>query len=112
MSLIGAVLAWTGVVLLAYVYIGYPVLVWGLARLRGRGVRKAEALPHVTLVISAFNEAAVIGQKLENALALDYPRERLDILVVSDASTVSSAGSRTVASGCSACRSAAARRPG
>ncbi|HUG90531.1 MAG TPA: glycosyltransferase family 2 protein [Planctomycetaceae bacterium] len=42
--------------------------------------------PPVTLVISAFNESAVIREKVENALALDYPRERLEIMVVSDAS--------------------------
>jgi glycosyltransferase involved in cell wall biosynthesis len=41
----------------------------------------------VTLVVSAFNEAPIIAQKLENALGLDYPRDRLEIVVVSDAST-------------------------
>jgi cellulose synthase/poly-beta-1,6-N-acetylglucosamine synthase-like glycosyltransferase len=87
MSLVGVVLAWGGLAVLAYVYVGYPLLLWGVARLRGRGVRKADATPSVTLVISAFNEAAIIGEKLENALALEYPPDRLDILVVSDAST-------------------------
>ena len=41
----------------------------------------------MTLVISAYNEAAVMRTKLENALALDYPTERLEIVVISDAST-------------------------
>jgi cellulose synthase/poly-beta-1,6-N-acetylglucosamine synthase-like glycosyltransferase len=43
--------------------------------------------PPVTLLISAFNEAHVIGDKLRNAVALDYPRQKLEIIVISDAST-------------------------
>jgi glycosyltransferase involved in cell wall biosynthesis len=87
MSLLGAVLAWGGLVALVYVYIGYPVLLWLVARLRHREVGKTDSTPAVTLVISAFNEAAIIEQKLENTLTLDYPRECLDVVVVSDAST-------------------------
>lgn len=87
MSLLGAVLAWTCLIVLSYVYLGYPVLLWALARFRGREIRKGEATPTVTLVISAFNEASSLGDKLENAVSLDYPKEALDIVVVSDAST-------------------------
>lgn len=87
MSTIGAVLAWTAFGLVAYVYIGYPALLYVVSRWRWRPVRQGDATPAVTLLISAFNEAEVIKGKLENSLALDYPRDRLEILVVSDAST-------------------------
>jgi cellulose synthase/poly-beta-1,6-N-acetylglucosamine synthase-like glycosyltransferase len=70
-----------------YVYFGYPLLLWFLSRLR-----KAPVIPEIqrdktiTLVISCYNEAKVIAEKLDNSLALDYPRELLDILVISDGS--------------------------
>ncbi len=57
---------------LLYATAGYPLLLWLIVRVRGeRAVRKGPELPRVTLIISAFNEAEVIRQKLENALALD-----------------------------------------
>jgi cellulose synthase/poly-beta-1,6-N-acetylglucosamine synthase-like glycosyltransferase len=73
---------------LLYVYCGYPLLLTLLVRVRGaRAVQHGSALPPVSLVISAYNEAKVIRRKLENAIQLDYPRELLEIVVVSDAST-------------------------
>lgn len=87
MSLIGAVIAWVAFGLVVYVYVGYPALLWVLSRVSHRAVQQAPITPSVTLLISAFNEADVIKGKLENSLALDYPRERLEVLVISDAST-------------------------
>ena len=82
-----ALLFWCSVGLLVYVYVGYPLVLWLLVRLRGaRPIRKGEHLPKVSLVISAYNEAAVIRQKLENAISLDYPADRLQVVVISDAS--------------------------
>jgi cellulose synthase/poly-beta-1,6-N-acetylglucosamine synthase-like glycosyltransferase len=76
------------VVALAYVYAGYPAALRALVRIRGaRRVSRRPIEPRVALVISAFNEAPVIAGKIENALALDYPADRLQIAVVSDAST-------------------------
>ena len=66
---------------------GYPLAMGALARLRPRPVRKAEQTPSVALVVSAHNEEAVIRRRLENALALDYPAESLEIVVASDGST-------------------------
>ncbi len=79
---------WVSVLLIGYVYAGYPLLLWLLCAVgRTRPVRRdAACLPSVTLVISAYNEAGVIKAKLANSRALDYPPERLEILVVSDAS--------------------------
>jgi cellulose synthase/poly-beta-1,6-N-acetylglucosamine synthase-like glycosyltransferase len=79
-------MVWIAMLLIAYVYVGYPVLLWIITRCYRRPVRREYITPRVTLIISAFNEAKVIGQKLENAMALDYPSDRLEILVVSDAS--------------------------
>ena len=77
---------------LLYIYAGYPSLLSLLVRLRGaRPVCKVEPqtddFPMVSFVISAYNEAAVLRDKLNNALALDYPEDRLEIIVVSDASS-------------------------
>lgn len=81
-------LFWLSCGLLLYAYLGYPVLLWLIVRLRGaRSVRIGTQSPRVTLLISAYNEAAVIREKLENALRLDYPRDLLEVLVVSDASS-------------------------
>lgn len=70
-----------------YVYFGYPAILWLL--MKGRPVRNRHELnttPSVTLIISCYNEADVIRAKLDNSLALAYPREKLSILVVSDGS--------------------------
>lgn len=70
-----------------YVYFGYPALLWSLTRGKpARTHRVDDIQPDVTLIISCYNEAGVIGAKLDNALALDYPADRLTVLVVSDGS--------------------------
>jgi cellulose synthase/poly-beta-1,6-N-acetylglucosamine synthase-like glycosyltransferase len=74
--------------MLLYVYAGYPILIWLLGRWRCVRIEaRADFTPHVTLIISAFNEEPVIRAKLANSLALDYPRELLEIIVASDGST-------------------------
>ena len=80
---------WCAVALLAYPYLVYPVLLWLLAQVSPRRTTLAgqpSDLPSLTLVISAYNEAEVIGGKIENSIAIDYPVDRLEVLVVSDAS--------------------------
>jgi cellulose synthase/poly-beta-1,6-N-acetylglucosamine synthase-like glycosyltransferase len=80
---------WLSVLLVVYPYLIYPPLLLLLARFRPvRGEpQDAGGLPQVTLVISAYNEEAVIAEKLRNALNLDYPPESLEVTVVSDASS-------------------------
>jgi cellulose synthase/poly-beta-1,6-N-acetylglucosamine synthase-like glycosyltransferase len=70
-----------------YVYCGYPLLLFLASRFRRRPVLRGSIRPRVTVVIAAFNEEAVIAAKIENSLALDYPPERLEVVVVSDGST-------------------------
>lgn len=78
---------WGSLAALAYVYIFYPMLIWAIAGIRRRTVRVGDATPSVTLVICAYNESTVLAQKLLNCLELDYPRDRLHVLLVSDGST-------------------------
>jgi cellulose synthase/poly-beta-1,6-N-acetylglucosamine synthase-like glycosyltransferase len=87
MSTVAAAVAGVALLLVGYVYVGYPLALLLVTRAVTRGVRRWDTVPSVMLVISAFNEARTIRAKLENSLALDYPRQRLRIVVVSDAST-------------------------
>lgn len=80
-------LFWFCVLGVMYVYAGYPLLLAIFARLFSRPVLTAEITPTVTLLIAAYNEEAVIAGKLENCLALDYPAEKLQVLVAADGST-------------------------
>jgi len=76
----------------AYTHLGYPLLVRLAARRRhDASPCRDEELPDVTVVIPAYNEAAVIAQKIEDTLAQEYPADRLAILVVDDGSTDSTA---------------------
>ena len=71
----------------AYVYFGYPALLYLLSRLRPRPVQRGAVRPSVTIVVPAYNEEAVIEAKIRNSLAQLYPDGLLEVLVVSDGST-------------------------
>jgi len=75
------------VALVLYTFLGYPAIVALLARVRPRPVRSSPSFqPTVSIVILAYNEADVIREKLENTRALDYPGDRLEVVVVADGS--------------------------
>ena len=74
-------------VLIVYVYIGYPLFVLLGAMVRNQTVHKGPFEPTVTVIIPAYNEERHIGKTVANKLVLDYPAEKLNILVVSDGST-------------------------
>ena len=82
------VVFWLCAGLLVYAQIGYPLVLAALARVRRTpAVAPAAARPpSVSLIVAAYDEAAVIARKVANALALDYPRELLEIVVASDGS--------------------------
>src|SRR5439155_26713424 len=84
-----AIAFWISVGLLVYTHLGYPALLWLLARLRGTEEDLAEVAepPGVSLIVAAHDEEAVIERKVRDALALDYPRERLEVIVASDGSS-------------------------
>jgi Glycosyl transferase family 2 len=79
-------LFWACVVFVFYAYFGYPAALYVVARLFGKPVRRAAITPSVSFVIAARNEAARIRSKIENTLALDYPRDLMEIIVASDCS--------------------------
>jgi len=78
---------WGSLAVLFYVYAGYPLLVFLLAHLRPKKVTRTAISPTVTVLITAFNEENSIAAKIENTLKLDYPAEKIEILVASDGST-------------------------
>lgn len=99
--LVLAIVFWSCAGLIAYSYIGYPVVLFLLAtvvqRVRDfryivfRGERRsrpdAAELPAVTMVVAAYNEEEVIREKIENTFALDYPKDKLEVLIGSDGSS-------------------------
>jgi cellulose synthase/poly-beta-1,6-N-acetylglucosamine synthase-like glycosyltransferase len=82
------VIFWVAVGLLAYTHVGYPLALALLARLRRRSPSAPPLgeLPSVSLIVAAHDEEAVIATRVRNALALDYPRELLEVIVASDGS--------------------------
>jgi cellulose synthase/poly-beta-1,6-N-acetylglucosamine synthase-like glycosyltransferase len=79
---------WASVGLIVWTHVGYPMARLGRARLaRPRDGSHCESVPEVSLIIAAHDEEAVIDAKVANALALDYPRDRLEVIVASDGST-------------------------
>ena len=85
--MVAKILFWSSLGALAWTQVGYAFAAALLARLRGRPVRKRDEEPTVTLIVAAHDEESVIGRRIENLLTLDYPPEKLTIIVASDAST-------------------------
>src|SRR5690348_1624748 len=81
------VVFWISAAFIFYVYVGYPLVLWVWRSLARKPVCKAGWEPSVSLVIAAHNEREHIQRKLRNCLALDYPGEKLEIVVSLDGST-------------------------
>jgi cellulose synthase/poly-beta-1,6-N-acetylglucosamine synthase-like glycosyltransferase len=96
------VVFWSSLGVLAWTHVLYPAAAAAAARLRARPVRRGDIQPSVAVIIAAHNEEAVIERRITNLRALDYPPERLEIVVSSDASTdrteelAATAGARVV----------------
>lgn len=86
-----AILFWAGVLLVVYTYLGYGAVLWALVKLR-ESVRprqpqeSAGELPEATLLIAAYNEEAIVTEKMANCRALEYPAGKLRIVWVTDGS--------------------------
>ena len=95
MTTLAAILFWLSAGAIVYTHLGYPLLMVGAARVRKErrsfkpkvAGSAPEDLPTVSLIIPAYDEEEVIAAKVPNALALDYPRDRLQVIVASDGST-------------------------
>ena len=85
--IVAKIVFWVSLAALVWTHAAYPLAAALLARVRPRPVRTAAIEPSVTVIVAAYNEEAVIERRLENLLALDYPAEKLEVIVTSDAST-------------------------
>jgi cellulose synthase/poly-beta-1,6-N-acetylglucosamine synthase-like glycosyltransferase len=85
--LVVRILFWASLVLLVWTHVLYPAFAALLARLAPRRVRAADVEPTVVVIVTAYNEESVIARRLDNLFELDYPRDKLQIVVTSDAST-------------------------
>ncbi len=82
-----AAVFWVAAFLLFYVYAGYPLLL-ALIGLFVRGKRPEQGnYPRLSVLIAAYNEEAAIAEKIKQTLALEYPKDKLEVLVLSDCST-------------------------
>jgi cellulose synthase/poly-beta-1,6-N-acetylglucosamine synthase-like glycosyltransferase len=84
-----AAIFWIAVALIVYTHLGYPLVLRLLVSLRRHPTLRPgtwDEPPRVSLIVAAFDEEDVIAAKVANALALDYPRERLELIVASDGS--------------------------
>ncbi|MGO8899578.1 MAG: glycosyltransferase family 2 protein [Isosphaeraceae bacterium] len=80
-------LFWLIIGLIFWTYLGYPCFLGLIARFRSRKLLSEAIEPTVSVIISAFNEQKHIGRKLTNTLEMDYPQEKLEVIVASDCST-------------------------
>jgi cellulose synthase/poly-beta-1,6-N-acetylglucosamine synthase-like glycosyltransferase len=85
--MVWTILFFLGISAVLYTYLGYPLILFLLTLWRRReGWPGFQELPRVTHVVAAFNEEMIMRRKIESLLELDYPRDLIEILVVSDAS--------------------------
>ena len=77
-------LFWISLLLVFYTYVGYPMVLFVASLFLRKEIRKRRSEPRVSVILSAFNEEKWIQKKLENLLQLDYPHEKLEILIGSD----------------------------
>jgi len=89
-SIISAIF-WVGILVVGYTYVGYGIIIYIFSKIKSRtnvvDIPQNEALPTVTLLVAAYNEADIIRDKIANTLALDYPKEKLELFFVTDGST-------------------------
>jgi len=80
-------LFWISAGFTIYVYFGYPMLLWALQAVFRASRDTLPAEPTVSLLVAAYNEAGVIADKIRNSLAIDYPANKLEVVIASDGST-------------------------
>jgi cellulose synthase/poly-beta-1,6-N-acetylglucosamine synthase-like glycosyltransferase len=85
--MIATILFWLSLGILIYVYFGFGFVLFFISKFIKKPIQKNDILPSVSLITCAYNEEKHILRKIENCLELDYPKDRLEIIVVSDGST-------------------------
>ena len=86
-DLIIQIIFWVSFFLIFWTCFGYMIMLKVISVLRGKKVKKGGYFPEVSLIITVFNEENNIREKIENSFSLTYPKEKLEIIVVSDGST-------------------------
>jgi len=86
-SILLALFFWISLGSILYTYFGYPLFIFLLAKLVHKSETYQTNQPPVTLLIAAYNEESVIEEKIGNSLAIDYPKELYQVLIVADGST-------------------------
>jgi len=87
MTLFFIILFWLTLLLCLATYAIYPLVVWLIGVIKPLHIEKKSFTPFVSVIIPAYNEARHIAKKIENTLAIDYPKDKMEILVGSDGST-------------------------
>jgi cellulose synthase/poly-beta-1,6-N-acetylglucosamine synthase-like glycosyltransferase len=85
--MIAITIFWSSIFLALFAYFGYPVTLKLFTMIHKKNVERAPVTPLVSLIITAFNEEKRIREKLENTMKLDYPRDKLQVIIASDGST-------------------------
>jgi glycosyltransferase involved in cell wall biosynthesis len=78
---------WISIFLIFYTYFGYLLLLFLLTLFKGRKINKKDIIPSITIIIPVYNQGKMIEDKINNCLGLDYPQDKLEIVVASDGST-------------------------
>ena len=81
------IIFFTSLCLVFYIYVGYPLVVKLLSKKKSLTVKNAVELPTVSVLIPAYNEEKHIEATIRNKIALEYPRDKIEVIVVSDGST-------------------------
>lgn len=92
-------LFWASTIIVAYAFIGYAILMWLLAWLSPKQLIRGPIRPSVSIVMAVHNGGDALLAKLENLSTLDYPKESLELVVVSDGSTDNTAELLSLATG-------------
>src|SRR4029453_10187499 len=92
--LVAKILFWFSLAALVWTHVGYALATALAARMRRRGVDARDIEPSVSGVVAAHDEHDVIERRVRNLLDLDYPRESIEVVVASDASTDGTDGVR------------------
>lgn len=87
LTVFAQIVFWSSAGVIFYAYVGYPLLVFAVSRLFPKPIVQAAFEPPVSIIITAYNEERDIRAKLENTLSIDYPPEKLEIIVASDCSS-------------------------
>jgi len=86
-SLAAGAVFWAALLLIAYIYAGYPLLLALIGLMKPRRLYQPEFCPPLSVLIAAYNEEKVIAAKLRQTVELDYPADKLEVIVLSDCST-------------------------